>query len=571
MELMSAELLLYFLFVHVSLLIPGYVFIHRLKKFNKNSGLELCLAYASSLVFFALLAALTYVLKINPAIPRTLLWLVLLSTLFLFVKNKLYKNFYALRFPFISFFVMSLFSLAFVGLSFNAPRTYVPDPEPIAGQHYSAFNVKVLNVAQTQANDNYIPYRQAQFFTNRSDPAKDSFISEWGVNFFVRTPLMGAVTASYFNLLGDKPPIGYTWAGDSSDPAHTYVKFQVLAQILNALLIVPAYFILARLFNQKVAVISSIFIITSQFFLYNSFFSWPKSLVAFFILTSWLLLLEGRRSYTFLAGVLSGVAYLTHDLAVLYIGASFIYLVLNKRFRELIIFSLPAFILALPWLITASVLYHKPSSFIYYPISTGGIPQLSQKHQLVHQFLHTSPLKLLKIRLENIFYLLSPFQLLTSEGGQAAAKRLWTLGLYSVPGAVGFGLIIPMYFGLVQKIRSALPWVFIFVPIVLGALIIGWPKGLGALHFAEALVVLAIGFSVAYLTKLKRRFWLLAAYGLNAAQLIFFIDYSYKYAIGAWFSHPADFLRLVFMAIVVIGGGWWLYQLAASKKLLPIQ
>ena len=563
---MSLALALYFLFVHVSLLLPGYVFVRKLKYFSKNPGIELCLAYASSLVFFALVSTLAYVFKINPVVPRALLWLVLLSTLFMFVKNKLYKNLYAPCFPLIGFFVMSLFSLAFIGLSFNAPKTYVPDPEPTAGQHYSAFNVKVLNVAQTQANDNYIPYRQAQFFVNRDDPAKDSFISEWGVNFFVRTPLMGAVTANYFNLLGDKPPIGYIWAADSTDRGHTYLKFQVLAQILNSLLVVPAYFILTRLFNQKVAAISSIFIITSQFFLYNSFFSWPKSLVAFFILVSWLLLLEGRRSYTFLAGVVSGFAYLTHDLAVLYIGASFIFLLLSKRFRELLIFTIPAFILALPWLITASLVYKKPSNFIYYPISTGGIPQLDQKRALIHNFFHTSPIKLIKIRLENIFYLFSPFQLLTSEGGQAAARRIWTVGLYSIPGAVGFGLIIPMYLAIIQKLRSLALWAFVFVPVLLCAVVIGWPKGLGALHFAEALVVLLIGYSVAYLGKLKRKVWLLVAYVVNSLQLVFFVGYSYKFAVGSWFSQPQDVLRLIVLLGVVTFGGWQILRLSRQAK-----
>jgi len=202
----------------------------------------------------------------------------------------------------------SIFSLLFISLPFNAAKTVVPDPQPMAGRNYSSFNVKVLNVAHTQANDNYVPYRQAQFFINRSDPAKDSFIGEWGVTFFERTPLMGAVTANYFNLLGDRPPIDYTWSAKSSDPDHTYKKFQILAQILNSLLLIPGFFLLNRLFNRKTAYISVLFLIPSAYFLYNSFFTWPKSLVSFFVLTSWLLLLEKRPRLTILAGMVSGIA-----------------------------------------------------------------------------------------------------------------------------------------------------------------------------------------------------------------------------------------------------------------------
>lgn len=560
---------LYFLFVHLSLLVPGYALVRALKYFAKQPGIELCMAYVSSLVFFAVLATFSYILKLPPLVPRVFCWLVLILSLWVLIKGRYYKGLAKLRFPLIAFLVMSLFSLAFVGLGFSAPRTYLPDPEPIAGQHYDTFNVKVLNLAQTQANDNYIPYRQAQFYVNHNDPARDDFIDEWGVNFFVRTPLMGAVTATYLNLFNDQPPIGFIWNADASDPDNTYIKFQVLAQILNALLVIPAFFILTKLFSRKVAALSILFIVPSQYFLFNAFFSWPKSLVAFFILTSWLLLLERRLFYTFIAGLVSGFAYLTHDLAVLYIGASFIFLLLNKRFRELIIFTIPAFILALPWLISASLIYKKPSNFIYYPISTEGIPPLGQKDKIIQTFFDTSPLKLLWIRLENLFYLFSPFQLFTSEGGQAAARRIWALGLYSIPGAVGLGLIVPMYIAILQKIRTLLPWVFIFVPVLLCVLIIGWPKGLGALHFAEALVVLAIGFGVAYLAKLKRQFWLPAAYLISTAQLIFFVDYSYRHAVGDWFSRPADLARLAVMAAVIIGCGWWIYKLSTPDRPAP--
>ena len=559
--------LAYFLLIHLTLLIPGYVFIRKTGFFQKSPALELPLAYVATLAFYALLAALTYVLNINPLWSRGLSWLLIGAGIFIFVRDGLWRDVVAkYRFPLVCLAAMSLFSLIFISLPFNAPRTIVPDPTPQPDRNYSAFNVKVLNVAQTQANDNYVPYRQAQFFINRSDPAKDSFIDEWGVNFFVRTPLMGAVTANYFNLLGDRPPVDYTWSSSAQDLGHTYKKFQVLAQVLNTLFIIPAFFIIARLFNKKTAYISLLFMIPSIYFVYNAFFSWPKSLVAFFILTSWLLLLEKRLRATVLAGAVSGVAYLTHDLAVLYIGASFLYLLLNKRFRELVFFTIPTIILALPWLITASVIYHKPSNFIYYPISTEGIPPLGEQERVLDQFLHTSPLKLIKIRIENLAYLLSPYQLLSSEGGQIISNRLWALSLFSIPGALGLGLLVPAFIAVFKKLRSLEIAVFIFVPVILSTLAIGWPKGLGALHFAQAVVVLLIGLSVYFLASLKRKAWLLAAFLANTAQLAYFTAFSYEFRVDKWFSSVGAVILLVVMVAIVTGCGWMIYRVSQSTE-----
>lgn len=560
-------MILYFIFVHLTLLIPGYVFVKKIKLLAKNPVLELPLAYSVSLVFFALLATLTYALKIDPALTRYFSWLVLIVTAGFFIKQKLYKDILRQIFPLLCLVLISLFSLAFISLSFNSKYTYVPDPTPQPNRNYSTFNVKVLNVAQTQANDNYIPYRQAQFFVNRSDPAKDSFIADWGVIFFERTPLMGAVTANYFNLFNDKLPIDYTWSSSAINPDYTYKKFQVLAHVLNGLFIIPAFFLLSVLFNRKTAIISSLFLVTSIFFLYNSFFTWPKSLVAFFILTSWLLLLPKRPAFTILAGVISGVAFLTHDLAVLYIGASFVFLLINKRFRDLIFFSLPAFLMALPWYVVSSIIYNKPSNFIYYPFSLEGIPQRHQRPQIISDFFHTSPIKIVLIKLENLFYLLSPYQLLTSEGGQAIKVRVWATSLFSIPGALGLGLLIPIYIAALKKLRSLSVWILALTPVILSVLIIGWPKGLGALHFAEAVVILLCGLTISWLVTLKRRTrWLLLAYIVNTLQLVFFISYSYEFAVGNWFTNIGDILMLSLMLIIILFCGWLLHKSSLNQK-----
>lgn len=563
MSLLS--IFLYFVFINLSLLIPGYALVKKTKYFSKQPGLELCAGYLTSIIIFAICAVLAYILKLSPDLTRVVSWFVILYGLVETVRLKYYKSLFKLRFPIFCLLALSLMANLFLGLSYNTKYVNVPDPTPQPGANYQVLNVKVLNVAQTQANDNYVPYRQAQFFINRSDPAKDSFIQEWGVGFFERTPLMGSVAASYMNLFNNKPPINYTWSATGADPDHTYQKFQLLAHVLNSLFIIPGFFLLELLFKRKIAVLTSLFLVISQFFLYNAIFSWPKSFVAFFILISWILLIKKTPSYVFIAGLVSGLAYLTHDLAVLYIGASLVYLLINKRLKDMLIFTIPAFLLALPWYIAAAIVYHKPSSFIYYPLSTGGIPQIEHKKQIIHDFFHTSIFRLIKIRIDNLVYLLSPYELLSSEGGQAGLRRIWSVGLFSIPGAVGLGLMVPALLQVLKSIRKYIVWVLILLPVIFSTLIIGWPKGLGALHFAEAIVVLLSGFGISFLTKLKNYLWTIGAYVINAAQLIFFIAYSYSFHLGNWFSNIHDIASILAMAIIVVTCGWLTLQTSKNR------
>ncbi len=563
-------LFLYFIFVQVSLLLPGYALVKKSRLFDDSPGVQLCLAYIFSLVVFSFFATLGYAFKVDVSITRYACWAVILSGILLFAKERYYKTLWELRFPLFCLLLMNIFSLMFISLNFNAPYKIIPDPSRQHARNYSVFDVKILNVAQTNANDNYIPYRQAQFFVNRSDPARDSFISEWGVTFFQRTPLMGAVVANYFNLLDDAPPSAYIWSVDAPDPAHTFIKFQIIAQILNGLFVLPAFFILIKLFNRKTALITSLFLVISQFFIYNAFFSWPKSLVAFFILTSWLLLIKRGSANTVLAGAVTGIAYLTHDLTSLYVGTSIVYLLCLRRFRDIGWFLLPCFVIAAPWLWLTSLKYHKTSSFIYYPFSVSGIPPVDQGGAVLHKFLKTSPLTIIYIRFKSLFYLLSPYQLF-SRGGQELSSRFWALGLYSVPGALGLGLLIPAYVSIVTLFKKTWPVaVFILMPVILFVLVTGWSlpevDSEGALHFAEAAIVIWLGLAVKWLLGTNRQLLILLAYAVNALQFVFFLFYSYLFKEAAWLHSLREVIYLIVLLVILAGCGWLIHTVASGKK-----
>jgi hypothetical protein len=175
----------------------------------------------------------------------------------------------------------------------------------------------------------------------------------------------------------------------------------------------------------------------------------------------------------------------------------------------------------------------------------------------------------LAIRLENIVYLLSPFQLFTSEGGQAISQRIWALSLYSIPGALGLGLLVPAFLAAAKKLRSWTLTLFIFIPVLLCAIVIGWPKGLGALHFAEAVVLLLTGLSIYFLLAFKRPLWLMGAFIINIAQLLFFIYYSYRDNVGGWFHSPEDIIIILMMAGICTVCGFSIRQVIRGKRIIP--
>ncbi len=543
-------LLVFFVFANFALLIPAFAFISSTK--YRSISLILPLSYAANIAFYALIAVIFYTSKISITVIQLIFWLYFIAGLTLFLKNRYYKALLNNKFVLFCLLAMTIMSLSFISLSFNSSRKFIPDPQPISNRNYDVFSVKVLNLSQTPANDNSVPYRQAQFFTNRSDPGKDSFIEEWGVHFFQRTPLMGAVSSTIFIALNEKLPIDYIWSNTSSDPHKTYEQFQIISHILNSIIIIPAFFLIIKLFDRKTAKLTLLFVISSQFFIYNSVFSWPKTFVGFFILLSLLLLYEKKTYYTALAGVSAGLAYLSHDLAVLYLGAIFLILLFKRRYRDIFIYGLFWIVFVVPWALLSALKYDKPSSFPLYPISVDGIPQPALRDEIINKFFSTSIWRLIQIRLESLYYLLSPYQLIYSEGGQDAGRRAWALGLFSVPGAIGFGTVSPAVAGIFKNLRKWDVLIMIFVPIVLSTIVIGWPKGLGALHFAQASVILLIAIASSWLLTIRKKWLFILVMALNLLQLIFFTIYSYGDSYKKWLNIQDVISILIMSAIFVV-------------------
>ena len=544
---------LYFVFFHLALVVPSYGYVNKYVAKKTNNGLLLVIvAYISSVLIFGSISAGSYLTGLDNRIGRYILIVYIAYGVYLFIKDKAHTNLARQWFGIGAVVLCSLFATLYVSLPYSSSTLIVPDPEPRQGRNYDTLNVKSLNLSKTQANDNYVPYRQAQFIINKSDIANDSFIEEWGVHFFQRTPLMGTVAAGYFILLNDSLPIDYTWSETGGDPGNTYLKFQLLSHIMNSLFLLPALLLITRLLSAKTATLTILFLIPSQFFLYNNVFSWPKSFTAFFMLLSFYFLLSKNKKSVLLASLVAGLGYLSHDLAILYAGSGFVYLLSEKRYRQSLYYAIIPVLFAAPWFVMSKLLIGRPSSFIYYPFSIHDIPQTDKLNEILKEFFATSPLRLIQIRLESLFYLLSPYQLIYHEGGQLLHRRIWASSIFSVPGSIGYALIVPTVVGLWKRLVPNRFLILVFGPIVLSTIVIGWPKGLGSLHFAQGSVVLLTAIGVHALTKFKNGLLLLPTFLVGMLQLTLFVLFSFDFNVEQWFTSITSMIIITLFSGIAI-------------------
>lgn len=269
-----------------------------------------------------------------------------------------------------SFFLLTT---AYVSLPLKGSRVFFPDPEYNNTANYETLNVKILNLAHTTANDNYVPFRQAQFFNNSVDLNDSPYLMpEWGVNFFYRTPVMGIFSAYYFDLFNQKLSLNYPWQETGSILVEPYIQFQLLAQFLNSIIILSAFVFVKKMFDKRVAFATISVMAISGFFVYNSFFSWPKSFTAYAILAAFYLIIS-KKNYLF-SGIILAIAYLIHDLALFYIVGAALTVIVTEKNRLRLLFKLltPLIILILPWYIFGRIVYKQESLFMYYPFSVRG-------------------------------------------------------------------------------------------------------------------------------------------------------------------------------------------------------
>ncbi|PKN38106.1 MAG: hypothetical protein CVU62_04405 [Deltaproteobacteria bacterium HGW-Deltaproteobacteria-2] len=329
------------------LIFPGYCILRWFAKERIDQDQAFLLATPVTILIVGLIFVVLFLLGAPKWLHQIIYLFVILTAGTLAISRKIRKDISGLsgicKVGLFFAFLSALISVCFIAIGHVNPAHTVQ----------SCSEVALRNPLHPMTVDNGIQYYLGLTLANRLDVHTfDSVWGVWIVNIFDRPPLMGMLYA--IQLLA---------TGSSSAPL--YWDYEILGIVLNSLYLIPLYFLLSRLFQDRrmagwiaAATLLNIFIFT------NTWYTWSKLMSAFFILTALSCVLscnDFRWRNAFSTGVCCGLAILSHGCAILSIPCLMLYQGValwrrDKSFRRvfvigglIVIFTATLLAVQLPW------------------------------------------------------------------------------------------------------------------------------------------------------------------------------------------------------------------------------
>ncbi len=210
-----------------------------------------------------------------------------------------------------------------------------------------------------------------------------------------RTPLFSLISAMFMSIFGSE-----FWVA------------QIVGDFLNALFLIPSYYISKQLFGQNTAISALIFLSVLPYFTYNAIYYWPKLFATYFVLLSFyemLAILRQKPVNWPLYMTSAALAVLAHEYALVF-GISGVIIGLVYRKLDYSGFLRGAICLVgimSPWWVYNLITFGTPiaSSFRYYPFAVGGfaaIPPAVPTAEFYRQFFATPISTLIWMRVSNL-------------------------------------------------------------------------------------------------------------------------------------------------------------------------
>lgn len=196
------------------------------------------------------------------------------------------------------------------------------------GKLGSVNGLQVMRLAGLEA-DSMIPYNFSRFIVERIDPSSRDVVPLWRAS--ERPPLLAIVSSGYSILFGatESAP----WMETSSFP---FSVFQIAGTFMNSLSLILVGVIAIEINSLAAAAAAILLLGTNYFYVLNIFFTWPKFLMAFYLILA--LYISELKSYFklkyYLIGLLLGAALLSHEMCIFTIGVYFILKIVTlKKFQ----------------------------------------------------------------------------------------------------------------------------------------------------------------------------------------------------------------------------------------------
>lgn len=466
------------------LFLPGYVFLNRFSNLLDREE-KFVLSFALTIFLFFMVSILCLGIKMPQGIYYILVSLLAYS-LYIFIKKKLYLELKLTNRPLIFAFLLAIFFHIFFQLLFGGSI--------FEGDYFLDYNVSQI------------------FFKGIAIKSPEVIPACWGCHLTDRTVLHSIVSIPFYTFFGNR-----------------FFIYQMLAIVLVALSFLSLFLLARRLFGQKSALIAV------WFFLLNPSFIWfsikkPTRLFAiyFILLFFYFLLTEKKKNKYLMAGFFSGLAYMVHPYALVFVAGGWLYILLRQisfrsRMRNLIRTVIPLIIFFIPWTLW-SWRYDRISRIFLIPFSSS---------YYTHLLSQTRPAERETLLLKNLFLLISKafskeallIKLQNFLGvftGAGIYRRYgiddWFLNpftfFHTLPGTVMFSLFLFLLYGLVKSSRLFKRELFSFILIPLIIDTACWGFYVGALVGAQAVVPLLVVFAVYTLGKIGNKSLLFIIYNL---------------------------------------------------------
>jgi hypothetical protein len=231
-------------------------------------------------------------------------------------------------------------------------------------------SVRIQRIAFDLPPDNAIPFVVGEYLVNAISFSENRPIMP-GQEVSNRPILMSLVAVPYRIIFGPSPSkiltvskysyVGTDWPETLKlVPNNIFNIYLGIGIALNSLIIFAIRLLYQgyeKLKNRKVNLEILAMVSLSPYFILHTFFTWPKNLAAFFIVTAFYYILHARvRSHInlYFAGLLLSLAYLSHPLSMPFIGIGIlygVYLFFKRRIRldKLLLFAFIALSSILIW------------------------------------------------------------------------------------------------------------------------------------------------------------------------------------------------------------------------------
>lgn len=275
----------------------------------------------------------------------------------------------------------------------------------------------------------------------------------------------------------DRTPLyGLVFSFINPSPIHYYWFTQIVSIILSSLYLIPSYLIAKKLFTERVAQLSTLFMIFTPFMIFQTGYTWPKNISMFFILFAiYFIFLSNFNHKYIISGLLLGIGFLFHNYTGLYIITILIMMIYYKTNHRLTVLS-SLIITLIPYFIWTYLYYGtiSTSRFIYYPISIEYCaPMIQSTDQILEIFLSTPIIEIITPHISNLLVTATPAILFAS--GLKTFDWLYYY-THTYMGGLSTAMYIIVVYAFFKKDTNKFLRISVLIPIVLIVLLYGWKE-----------------------------------------------------------------------------------------------